>query len=122
MLKGYVITGKRGGYTQAEGFDAYVKSYGGKDVYFVTPGEEGGRFLVGFSDDKSLYRWPILERWTTVATSFLPVSAFASFEKASSQVLSSTSPPPRGDKATRPLRHRGDSSAVGLRDVFRRLV
>jgi hypothetical protein len=39
------------------GFDAYVKSFEGKDVYFVTPGEEGGGFLVGFSDDKSLYRW-----------------------------------------------------------------
>jgi hypothetical protein len=57
VLEGYVITGKKGGYTQAVGFDAYVKSFEGKDVYFVTPGEEGGGFLVGFSDDKSLYRW-----------------------------------------------------------------
>jgi len=57
VLEGYVITGKKGGYTQAVGFDAYVKSFGGRDVYFVTPGEEGGGFLVGFSDDKSLYRW-----------------------------------------------------------------
>jgi hypothetical protein len=58
VLEGYVITGKKGGYTQAEGFDAYVKSFGGKDVYFVTPGKRGGGgFLVGFSDDKSLYRW-----------------------------------------------------------------
>jgi hypothetical protein len=45
-------------YIQAVGYRAYVKSFGGRDVYFVTPDKRGGGgFWVGFSDDKSLYRW-----------------------------------------------------------------
>ena len=65
VLKGYIVVGEDEkiqklptDYIQAVGYRAYVKSYGGKDVYFVTPDKRGGGgFLVGFSDDKSLYRW-----------------------------------------------------------------
>jgi hypothetical protein len=57
-LKGYVVAEFDEGYIDARGFGVYVKSIGGRDVYFVAPGERvGGGFLVGFSDDRSLYRW-----------------------------------------------------------------
>jgi hypothetical protein len=72
VLKGYIVVGEDEeiqklptDYIQAVGYRAYVKSFGGRDVYFVTPDKEGGAphkgggggFWVGFSDDKSLYRW-----------------------------------------------------------------
>jgi hypothetical protein len=66
VLKGYIVVGEDEeiqkylptDYIQAVGYRAHLKSFGGKDVYFITPDKRGGGgFLVGFSDDKSLYRW-----------------------------------------------------------------
>jgi uncharacterized protein YifN (PemK superfamily) len=65
VLKGYIVVEDDEeiqklptDYIQAVGYRAYVKSFGCRDVYFVTPDKRGGGgFWVGFSDDKSLYRW-----------------------------------------------------------------
>ena len=49
---------ERSGYITVRGHDVVVKSIGGRDVYFVAAEEKvGGGFFVGFSDDKSFYRW-----------------------------------------------------------------